>query len=279
MKYCSNCGAELVHGAQFCTKCGKPITQGENENNQIESEHKINKKAVYVFLSIVGVLLLVAVGIIFYSEYSNRRAIRLVQEHLIADSLEAVREDSLEAAKQMEQERIVEERFAKFKEKLSFENFLALLNNYNKVSYAQKCGLDFIYKEIERDGDVDCDEYVYGYDVEKGDKEEYGGYEIRPKSNHACYFKYNLDTSTSASMRFKNKNDAQIFFDKAKEYGLIHLITSYGGDEGYFIPLKKISKVLTITNDDYNIYEESSAMISTPDYNNGWYIIHIGLDF
>jgi uncharacterized membrane protein YvbJ len=75
MKFCSNCGAELTNGTKFCAKCGKPINQGDNEKTQVKRESKINKKVVYAFLAVIGIILLIAFGTIFYSAYSERRAI------------------------------------------------------------------------------------------------------------------------------------------------------------------------------------------------------------
>ncbi len=99
MKFCSNCGAELISGTKFCAKCGKPINQGDKEKTQEKRENKINKKTVYVFLAAIGIILLIAFGTIFYSDYSERKAIKLAHEQQVADSLEAERQDSIEKVK------------------------------------------------------------------------------------------------------------------------------------------------------------------------------------
>ena len=35
MKYCTNCGAELNHGAGFCSSCGTPVNGSNNSNQTI----------------------------------------------------------------------------------------------------------------------------------------------------------------------------------------------------------------------------------------------------
>ena len=280
MKFCSNCGAELTNGTKFCAKCGKPINQGDNEKTQVKRESKINKKVVYAFLAVIGIILLIAFGTIFYSDYSERRAIKLAHEKLVADSLEAERQDSIKLAEQKEQERIEAIKIEEFRKKMSFENFLGMLKHYDKESFAQKCGLSLLYRNFEDGGEdgADCLEIVYGYDVEKGSKKEFfdwSSYVINPKSNHACYFIYILDTSTSASLYFQDKEDAEIFFGKAQEYGLINKADTY------FIPNKRLPKEQSISSDelDNSFYENVIGIINPPFFRGNWYIISIGLDF
>lgn len=63
MKYCSNCGAELKEGAEFCSKCGtkkgtnkKPI-EGQTVNNNVNSQPKSKLAAglLGIFLGFLGV--------------------------------------------------------------------------------------------------------------------------------------------------------------------------------------------------------------------------------
>ena len=104
MKYCSNCGAELYDDAQFCTKCGKSLSK-DSENINTRKEPKVNKKAIYAFLVVIGVLLMIVFGAMYYSDYTEKREIRLAREKFVADSLEQVRKDSIKLAGLKEQAR------------------------------------------------------------------------------------------------------------------------------------------------------------------------------
>ena len=120
MKYCSKCGAELPDEAKFCTKCGNTIGQ-DNKVDQVKNEHKINKKAIYAFLAVIGLLLLIVFGSMFYSDYSEKREARLAREQFVADSLEQVRKDSIEAVKQREEkERLEKEKKIKMEACLNY---------------------------------------------------------------------------------------------------------------------------------------------------------------
>ena len=98
MNYCSKCGAELPDEAKFCTKCGNTIGQ-DNKVDQVKNEHKINKKAIYALLAIIGVLLVIVFGSMFYSDYSEKREARLAREKFVADSLEQVRKELVDSPK------------------------------------------------------------------------------------------------------------------------------------------------------------------------------------
>jgi hypothetical protein len=156
-----------------------------------------------------------------------------------------------------------------FRKKFTFKNFLALLGNYDNVNIAKRCGFEFVYKDVEIDGEIECIEIVYGYDVKKGRKKDFG-YEIIPKSEHACYLTYNLDGSTGASLHFKDLTDVQTFQEQAKEYGLV-----ISGDS-YWVPKKKISSGYhSMNGQNY----EFIYGIGGVKYYNGWYFIPIGIDF
>ena len=156
-----------------------------------------------------------------------------------------------------------------FREKFTFENFLALLGDYDNVSIAKKCGLEFVYKDVEIDGEIECKEVVYGFNVKKGRKNNFG-YEIISKSEHACYLKYNLDGSSGAVLCFKDFVDVHSFQEQAKEYGLV-----VSGD-CYWVPKKKIPSGYHSIN-EYN-YELIYALGGEKNQD-GWYVIPIGIDF
>ena len=79
MKYCSKCGTEMQEDAKFCTKCGKPFSK-EVVMQQKKKEHKVNKKTVYALFGTLGFLLLIVLGVLFYSGYKEGREARLVHE-------------------------------------------------------------------------------------------------------------------------------------------------------------------------------------------------------
>ena len=76
-KKCTKCGAEMQKGAKFCKKCGRPIN--ENAITLTENEHKVNKKTVYALLWTLGALILIVLGAMLYSEYSEERETRLAK--------------------------------------------------------------------------------------------------------------------------------------------------------------------------------------------------------
>ena len=157
MKFCSNCGAELTNGTKFCAKCGKPINQGDNEKTQVKRESKINKKVVYAFLAVIGIILLIAFGTIFYSDYSERRAIKLAHEQLVADSLEAERQDSIEKVKL---EKLEEEKKVKMEACLSY--IKKFYQDYEKTGqdggFLRKHCTPNAIRILEEKYDYDCDE-------------------------------------------------------------------------------------------------------------------------
>ncbi len=146
-----------------------------------------------------------------------------------------------------------------------------MLKHYENTSYANKCGLNLLYKNVDIEEWGECIEIVNGYDVEKGSKKEYGGYEIIAKSNHACYFIHEICTSEGAHLSFKDEEDAKVFYNKAKDYGLI-----IDGDT-YYIPNKKLPKGKSIYVDEID-YEKIIGTISSPTYDEGWYVVYFGLD-
>ena len=104
---------------------------------------------------------------------------------------------------------------------IPIEEFRAFLDTIN-VQHAEECGLTYLY-EYEyggEDGDAGSWDTVYGRNMEKGEKTDFG-YELKPMSDHACYFQYSLDTSTHASLNFTDKADADRFFDAFLKSGVV----------------------------------------------------------
>ena len=282
-RFCKKCGTERKGTEKFCSKCGTPfdgfsMTQPTSQSTPSYDEGETStdyKKIIIPIVIGLIVLALIGGGWYGYNAYSKYSAAKQAREKFVADSLEQVRKDSIKLAEQKEQERIEAEKVEKFREKMSFENFIGMLNHYENQSYANKCGLNLLYRSDTEEEYGTSTEIVYGYDVEKGSKKDYGGYDIVAKSNHACYFMYMLDTSTGAQISFKDSDDADILFKKAKEYGLIIY------EDMYYIPNKRLpnGKSIRLAEYDNSIYERVCGTISAPDYINGWYVIHIGIDF
>ena len=160
-----------------------------------------------------------------------------------------------------------------FREIFTFENFLALLDDYGNEAVAKKCGLDLIYKDkVDKRNTM----VVYGYDVKKGKKKKYG-YEIIPESEHACYVDYCPDCSSDlilyADLFFKSRYDANNFYKQAKEYGLIVY------DEVTYVPGEKISSGYHQVDNSREAYEYNpSCIIGTVRIENEWYVIGWGFD-
>ena len=209
------------------------------------------------------------------SRYNEIKEAKLAREKFVKDSLEQVKLDSLYLVAQKEKEKLEAKRYEEFMEKLTFANLVSLLNNFDNVEYAKKCGLSLIYRNATKEEYGDDIEVVYGYDIEKGNKKEYGGYELIAKSNHSCYFRYVLDTSSGAKIFFKNADDANLLFERAKQYGLVIVANEYY--TSYLIPNKRLPNGKSIKVEEPD-YETVCGSISAPNYRDGWYIIALSQD-
>ena len=270
-KFCSKCGAEMPDDAKFCTKCGQSfekITPKSYANKQ-----KLNKKSLYALLAVFATLFLIIFGTMFYSEYSERREARLAREKFIRDSLEVVRQDSLKLVAQKEKEMLEAKKLDEFRKKFILSNIFGLLHHPDDASYAKKCGLSFLYKDSKED----CYDMVFGYEVEKGSKKQENwcsGYEVKATSSHSCYFEYYQCSGHSVKFFFKNKSDADYFFEMLKDNGLVTV-----GVEGiYYIPKKKYPKGITKVTEFSPMLGDALYSITTSDYAvNGWYKVGISV--
>ena len=164
-----------------------------------------------------------------------------------------------------------------FREKFTFENFLALLDDYENEAVAKKCGLTLLYKDEAIDGEKRNIEVVYGYDVIKGRKQKYH-HEIIPKSGNACYVRYcpNClnDFILGAELFFKSRYDANRFYEQAKEYGMIVY------NETTYVPDEKLSGGYHyIDNREDAIEYGARCMLGEiVEIVDGWYCIGFGFD-
>ena len=286
-KFCKKCGNERRGTEKFCSKCGtpfegmptpQPIPQSTPSIDATETSTDYRKIIIPV---VIGLVVLALVGGVWYGyrEYSIYRAAKAAREKFVADSLEKVRQDSIILAAKQNAEYIEKEKIAMFRKKFIFSNILALLTHPENASFAQKCGLSLIYKDSEKvtndeEGSEEGDyftyyDYVYGYEIEKGQKHDgYLGYDIKATSNHSCFFNYVDGCDIVRRFRFKDKSDADYLFEIAKNYGLIE------SDGLYFIPKMKISTGIT-HYDEYNPYNENNILFSIrkPSKEGDWYDI------
>lgn len=147
------------------------------------------------------------------------------------------------------------DKLSQFREKFTIENVLNLVANPQSKSAAQKCGLEFIYKDsLKEEGYEEGQyftyyQYAYGYDINKGKRNDnYMGYDLKSVSEHACYFIYSEGQDTDYRLFFKSKADADYFFDIAKKNGF-----------------KK-------GNYDYS---NGKYEMRSPEADNGWYRIYV----
>lgn len=127
-----------------------------------------------------------------------------------ADSVGVVAQDSVEVSAEVDDALVI-----------PIDEFRAFLDSIG-INRETKCGLTYLYT-YEADGDEgdagSCD-IVYGLNVEKGEKTDYG-YQLKPTSRHACYFQYSEDTSIHASLNFTDKADADRFFEAFLKSGVV----------------------------------------------------------
>ena len=152
----------------------------------------------------------------------------------------------------------------------SFDRFVTLLKNVNAET-AKDCGFSFIYEASDdggEEGDAGTSVVVYGWGVEKGEKQDFG-YELNSTSDHACYFYYQQDTSTQAAMCFKDKDDADRFIEKALAYGIVDMNGSY-----HIADQKLPNGTVKVDSfSDYNILTSMEKPVYDEEYHKGFYVI------
>lgn len=249
---CKHCHAEIEQGAQFCPSCGKQLPSGSS------------KSLLKVLLGVLFIILLAGVG--YYG----------VKQTLKPDGGDL--NDSLtDTAGSDDAKKTV-------KSEYSFEDIVALmeyisgnLNDESKKALLNKSGfeLKYVYKLEYPDDPGSYDVYV-GKDITvypKNDEEV----EIQTKSDHACALYYGASGSSSGSIRFKNKDDADDFLKQASDYGVY---TTKDETNYYFVPKVKISEggIKEIPIED--CVDNSRMMISkSVEEYDGWYTIDVPMDY
>ena len=150
----------------------------------------------------------------------------------------------------------------------SFDRFVTLLKNVNAET-AKDCGFSFIYADEDQpEDDPGTSVAVYGWGVEKGEKQDFG-YELNCISDNACYFYYQLDTSTQAAICFKDKDDADRFVEKALAYGIVDMNGSY-----HIADQKLPNGTVKVDSfSDYNILTSMEKPVYDEEYHKGFYVI------
>lgn len=76
MRFCIECGSQLSENSRFCNSCGTPVEEDKLENQFVQPNNfkKPNKKVIACSISSFVIVVLVAVGIFYYS-YSQKNVI------------------------------------------------------------------------------------------------------------------------------------------------------------------------------------------------------------
>ena len=104
-----------------------------------------------------------------------------------------------------------EDEAEQFCKNFSLEKLMSMLTLQD--GFEEKSGMSLIYKDVIIGEEVDEDEIVYGFGIEKTDKKTLG-YNLKSTTRHSCFYKLNEDTSTNPSLNFSDKDDANTFYDK-----------------------------------------------------------------
>lgn len=162
----------------------------------------------------------------------------------------------------------------------TIDTFIALLQDIENEKRANACGLEKIYNVTVEEEEYTSIGIVYGKDVEKGSHKEYAGFEIKAKSDHSVYLEYRAETSSDASLFFKSKDDSDAFFKKAMDYGLLIIKDEYSDGDSYYIPKNKLPNgSKRIEKLEWGGEFDPIFPLAKPKYEDGWYVINIGMDF
>ena len=151
----------------------------------------------------------------------------------------------------------------------TLHDVLLLLHEYDIPRSVQTTGMSLLYKYEELGDEVDCTEYVYAHDVEKGAKQAFG-YNLKATSDHGCYFRIGIDTSINACLGFVSESDAKRFFKRLSKAEP----TDYDG-KTYYVNKKADDQSLYIDTR----YEEdgfnTNYLIYPPVEEDGFYNLQI----
>ena len=171
-KYCSNCGSGLEKNIRFCPKCGTPVSENVEQQETVEDAPKTNRKSLNALFAVLGAILIIVCGAVYFSDSLERREARLAREKFVKDSLEQVRKDSIKLAKQIEKER--QDSIAHYKKVHDPETILARVKEiFGDDDYFSE-DYKATYTKLRELGDKYCypivgPDYVVWYTSQGGD--------------------------------------------------------------------------------------------------------------
>lgn len=249
---CKHCHAEIERGAQFCPNCGKQLPSGSS------------KALLKVLLGVLLIILLAGVGY-----YGAKQMVKPSVEDLNNSLSDTI---GYNGAKQTT------------KPEYSFEDIVALmeyisrdLNDESKKTLFDKTGFELKYVcNIEySEGPGSYVVYV-GKDITVYPKED-NEVEIQAKSDHACVLFYSQNSSSSGSIRFKSKDDAEAFLQNALDYGVY---TIKDESKCYFVPKVKIPEGgIKEMPFDYVMDNHRILIIREVNEQDGWFEIDVPMDY
>lgn len=273
---CKYCHAEIEQNAQFCTNCGKDLSNlprcvkcgeildnntefcpycGTKQPNQekLQTEKPKGKKKFWIIGVVIVILLIIGCGLFYYSQTKNNN------EQVETDSIAVVIEDVKEEMKATDN--------------ISFEDmikvtdviFLFGVNDDKNMSALDKVGIELLYEyRVEREEEYGDENIYYGKDAKVLPYSS--GIKFEPKSSHAIVINKSF---TSITIYFINEDDYGLFTKQAMEHGLVKV----KGNESnqYIIPNEKHGEGV-IEKEMRDAYNDIKYFLNLDGKNdNGWY--------
>ena len=207
---CVKCGEILDDGSEFCPCCG--TKQPKQESPQIEKAK--GKTKFWIVGGIIAILIIIGCGLFYYSQTKDNN------EQTESDSTAVVTEET------------------KATDNISFEDMLKVADvifSYEEdMSFLDKIGIDLLYTlDIEQVDDPYGEKRTcYGKDAKVLPSSN--GIKFEPKSSHAVVIDHSLTTIT---IYFINEADYNLFSKQAFEHGLIRIKDNQSND--YINPNEK----------------------------------------
>ena len=273
---CKYCHAEIEQNAQFCTNCGKDLSNlpkcvkcGEILDNNTEfcpycgtkqpeqekpqTEKPKGKKKFWIIGVVIVILLIIGCGLFYYSQTKDHNG------QGETDSTAVILDDAKEETK--------------VAESISFEDMLKVtdviflfgVNDDKNMSALDKVGIELLYEyRVEREEEYGDENIYYGKDAKVLPSSS--GIKFDPKSSHAIV----IDKSfTSITIYFINEDDYGLFTKQAMEHGLVKV----KGNESnqYIIPNEKHGEGV-IEKEMRDAYNDIKYFLNLDGKNdNGWY--------
>ena len=242
---CIKCGEILDEGSEFCPYCGtKQPMQG---SPQIE---KANGKTKYWIVGgIIAILIIIGCVLFYYSQTKGNN------EQTESDSTAVVTEE------------------IKATDNISFEDMLKVADvifSYGEsgdkdMSALNKLGVELLYEyRVERVDEYGDENIYYGKDAKVLPSSN--GIKFEAKSSHAIV----IDKSfTTTDIYFINESDYELFKKQALEHGLIKV---KGNQSNYYIIPNEKHEEGVIEKEMMDAYKDAKNYLNLGGKNdNGWY--------